>query len=147
MHLPPNAAILVADGRKMLFLRNKGDATHPNLVVESGEEQKNPADHEQGSDSPGRSVSHDGSRRSAMDEGDYHQKAEDRFAADAAAMLKERAMAKDFEALIVIAPPHTLGELRKHYHSAVSARIIGELDKDLTGHPVAYIESAIKAAE
>ena len=146
MQIPPNAAVLVADGRKMLFLRNKGDATYPNLVVEIAEEQKNPADHEQGSDSPGRSVSHDGSRRSAMDEGDYHQKAEDRFAADAADLLKGRAMARDFEALIVIAPPHMLGELRKHYHDSVRARIVGELDKDLTDFPIADIESAITAA-
>ncbi|GAA0315997.1 host attachment protein [Sphingomonas oligophenolica] len=145
MQIPHNAAVLVADGRKMLFLRNKGDATHPNLVVDMAEEQKNPADHEQRTDSPGHSA-HDGSRRSTMNEGDLHQRAEDRFAVDAAGLLKARALAKDFEALIVVAPPHTLGELRKHYHDSVSARIVGELDKDLTDFPIADIESAIKAA-
>jgi protein required for attachment to host cells len=146
MHLPHNTAVLVADGRKMLFLRNKGDDLYPNLVVEHAEEQKNPKDSDQKSDAPGVSYSSAGPGRSTMDEVDFHQLAEDRFAADAADLLKGRALARDFESLIVIAPPHTLGEMRKHYNSAVRALLVGELDKDLTGHPIADIESAIKAA-
>ncbi|MEO6216220.1 MAG: host attachment family protein [Sphingomonas sp.] len=146
MKLPHNAAVLVADGRKILFFRNEGDDMHPNLVVEHAEEQANPKDGDQKSDAPGRSFSSVGSGRSTMDEVDFHQQAEDRFAVDAANLLKRRALVNDFEALIVIAPPRTLGELRKHYHSSVSARITGEIHKDLTGHPTADIESAIKAA-
>ena len=146
MHLPRNAAVLVADGRKMLFLRNEGDDTYPSLVVEHAEEQANPKDSDQKSDAPGLSFSSVGSGRSTMDEVDFHQLGEDRFAVDAADLLKRRALANDFESLIVIAPPRTLGELRKHYHSEVSARIAGELDKDLTNHPIRDIESAIKAA-
>ena len=146
MHLPHNAAVLVADGGKMLFLRNEGDDAYPNLVVEHAEEQANPKDSDQKSDAPGLSFSSVGSGRSTMDEVDFHQQEEDRFAVDAADLLKRRALANDFESLIVIAPPRTLGELRKHYHGSVSARIIGEINKDLTGHPTADIESAIKAA-
>jgi len=147
MQIPHNAAVLVADGRKMLFLRNAGDDIYPNLVVEHAEEQANPKDSDQKSDAPGLSFSSVGSGRSTMDEVDFHQLEEDRFAADAADLLKRRALANDFESLIIIAPPRTLGELRKHYHSEVSARIAGELDKDLTSHPIADIESAIKAAQ
>jgi protein required for attachment to host cells len=36
--------------------------------------------------------------------------------------------------------------LRKHYHKEVSGRLIGELDKDLTGHPVDQIEKILAAA-
>ena len=147
MQIPHNAAVLVADGRKLLFLRNEGDDIYPNLVVEHAQEQANPKDSDQKSDAPGLSFSSVGSGRSTMDEVDFHQLEEDRFAADAADLLKRRALANDFESLIVIAPPRTLGELRKHYHSEVSARIAGELDKDLTNHPIPDIESAIKAAQ
>ena len=77
---------------------------------------------------------------------DAHQVEEDRFAANAADLLKRRALAHDYESLIVVAPPRTLGELRKHYHKEVSDRIIGELDKDLTGHPISDIEKALIAA-
>ena len=66
--------------------------------------------------------------------------------AEAAELLKKRALANEFESLIVVAPPKTLGELRKHYHKEVSRRLIGELDKDLTGHPVPDIEKALNAA-
>lgn len=146
MKLPHNAAVLVADGRKMLFLRNEGDDVHPNLVVEHAEEQSNPKDGDQKSDAPGVSYSSFGSGRNTVEETDFHQLAEDRFAVEATDLLKQRALSNDFESLIVIAPPRTLGELRKHYHSEVSARITGELDKDLTNHPIPEIESAIKAA-
>jgi len=146
MKIPHNAAVLVADGRKMLFLRNEGDEVHPNLVVEHAQEQSNPKDSEQKSDAPGLSYSSVGSGRSTMDEVDFHQQEEDRFAVDAANLLERRALANDFESLIIVAPPRTLGELRKHYHSEVSARIAGELSKDLTNHPIPEIESAIKAA-
>ena len=146
MKIPHNAAVLVADGRKMLFLRNEGDTVHPKLVVEHALEQANPKDSDQKTDAPGLSYSSVGSGRSTMDEVDFHQLEEDRFAAGAADLLKRRALSNDFESLIVIAPPRTLGALRKHYHSQVSARIAGELDKDLTNHPIPQIEAAIKAA-
>lgn len=146
MQVPANACVLVADGRKLLFFRNEGDAVHPNLVVETAEERINPADRDQKTDAAGRSSSPQGAAQSSMGEVDFHQQEEDRFAADAAAMLKARALAQDFEALIVVAPPKTLGELRKHYHKEVSGRLIAELDKDLTGHPVPEIEKALIAA-
>ena len=169
MQLPHNAAVLVADGRKMLFLRNEGDNVAPNLVVEHAEERANPADRDQKTDAAGGASStqmgsgapavaqngggHGGGSggafapsRGTMNETDFHQLEEDRFAAEAAALLKKRALVNDFEALIIIAPPRTLGELRKHYHVEVSKRLTGELGKDLTGHAIPDIEQAILAA-
>ena len=146
MHLPHNAVVLVADGRKMLFLRNEGDVEFPNLIVEHAREQDNPATRDQATDSAGRASSPQGAARSSVEPTDFHQLEEDRFAADAADFLKTRALKNDFESLIVIAPPKTLGELRKHYHKEVSNRLTGELDKDLTGHPIADIATALQAA-
>ena len=146
MQLPHKSFIVVADGRKMLFFRNEGDAMHPNLVVERVREQDNPETSEQGTDSPGRTFASNGAGRSAYEETDWHQLEEDRFAAETADLLKKRALRNDYDALFVIAPPKTLGELRKHYHKEVSGRLIGELDKDLTGHPVDQIEKILAAA-
>lgn len=146
MQIPANACVVVVDGRKMLFFRNEGDAAYPNLMVETAEELINPADRDQKTDRPGRTHSSVGPGRSSVQEVDFHQQEEDRFAADTADLLKKRALANDFEALIVVAPPRTLGELRKHYHKEVSQRLIGELDKDLTGHPVPDIEKALISA-
>ncbi len=159
MQMAHNAVVLVADGRKLLFLRNNGDATHPDLQVEAAQEHPNSADRDQASDAAGRASGGSGGAgfgsgpagaapgtRSSVADTDFHQLEEDRFAAEAADMLKRRALAHDFEQLIVVAPPRTLGALRKHYHGEVSKRIAGELAKDLTGHPVTDIEKALIAA-
>ena len=163
MQIPHDAFVLVADGRKMLFLRNEGDAVQPNLQVEAKQIHPNPKDSDQKRDASGTasstqsgpgapSVARNGSMhaqgggaqfapaRGTFEETDFHQLEEDRFAAETAEMLRKRALSNDFDKLIVVAPPKTLGELRKHYHKEVSSRVVGELDKDLTGHPVDQIE-------
>lgn len=147
MMLPNNTLVLVADGRKMLFLRNHGDETKINLQLEAHQEQKNPPTRDQGTDNPGRSFASTGTRRSAMAQTDFHQIEEDRFAAVAAQLLQTRALNHDFNALVVIAPPRTLGELRSHYHKEVESRIIQELHKDLTGFPIGEIEAALVKAD
>ena len=80
-----------------------------------------------------------------MQEVDFHQQQEDRFAARVADMLRQRALANEIESLIVVAPPKTLGEMRKHYHKEVEARLAGEIAKDLTNMPVPEIEKALQA--
>jgi protein required for attachment to host cells len=145
MQIETDALVMVLDGRKMLMLRNHGDATYPNLKVETVQERDNPADRDQGTDRPGRVQSSAGTARSAMQEVDFHQQEEDRFAADAAALLRERALANDYESLIVVAPANTLGELRKHYHKEVERRLSGELTKDLASHPISEIEKILLA--
>ena len=146
MQLPHDSVVLVADGRKMLFLRNEGDAEYPNLVVETAEEKANPATRDQATDRSGQASSSQGAARSSVEPTDFHQLEEDRFAAEAAELLKTRALRHEYESLVVVAPPKTLGELRKHYHVEVSNRLAGELDKDLTGHTIPDIEAALLKA-
>ena len=146
MQVAHNSVVVVADGRKMLFLRNEGDAVHLNLKVERAVEQENLSDGDQKTDHAGRSSSSVGGGQNSMQEVDFHQLEEDRFAAETADLLKKRALKNDFDSLIIIAPPRTLGELRKHYHKEVSQRLTGELDKDLTGHPIDQIEAILQAA-
>jgi len=157
MQIPHNAYVLVADGTKMLFFRNEGDADYPKLEVEAEREEENPKDSDQGTDSPGRTFSSAvgdprtggygatiGAGRSAYEDTDFHQLQEDRFAAEAAELLKERALRNDFDSLVVVAPPKTLGELRKHYHKEVEKRLAGEVAKDLTNLPVDQIERILQ---
>ena len=146
MQVPHNTFVVVADGQKMLFFRNEGDAEFLKLEVERKREQELPADRDLKTDSPGRTFdASGGAGRSAYEETDFHQLEEDRFAAETAEMLKNRALRNEFESLIIVAPPRTLGELRKHYHKEVEKRLTGEIAKDLTGHPVTEIEKIISA--
>ena len=159
MQIPNNGYVLVADGRKMLFFRNQGDEAYPNLEVVTATEQKNPKTSEQGTDKPGRGFTAGGAHRagnisslsganhrSAYSQTDFHTLEETRFAEDAADMLKQRALANEYESLLIVAPPSTLGDLRKHYHKEVEKRLVGEIAKDLTNHPVDQIEKIISEA-
>jgi protein required for attachment to host cells len=146
MQVPHNTFVVVADGQKMLFFRNEGDAEFLKLEVERKREHEVPADRDLGTDEPGRTFdASGGAGRSAYEETDFHQLEEDRFAAETAEMLKNRALRNDYESLIIVAPPKTLGELRRHYHKEVEKRLAGEIAKDLTGHPVPEIEKIISA--
>jgi len=143
MIIQHNALILVADGQKILFVRNHGDLENPVLIVEITGTHPGQSTHEQGSDQPGRAFASTGSGRSAMEQTDFHQIEKDRFASEAAGLLNRLAQAGDFEELIVIAPPRMLGELRKHYDKAVSSRLVAEIDKDLTKHTVQDITAIL----
>ena len=145
MQVPNGSFVVVADGKKMLFFRNEGDSEFLKLQVERKREQDNPPTREQKTDEAGRSFPSSGPGHHAYSETDFHQLEEDRFAAETAELLKKRALQNDFESLIVVAPPRTLGELRKHYHKEVEKRLSGEIAKDLTGHPVEQIEKIIAA--
>ena len=145
MQIDHDAMILVADGRKMLFFRNKGDAAYPNLEAEEVRQQDNPAHLDQASDRAGQSSS-TGAASGTMGENDFHELEEQRFAAKAADLLKRRALTQDYEKLIVVAPPSALGEMRKHYHKEVQSRLVGEIAKDLANHPVPEIERVIAAS-
>ena len=146
MQVPHNSFVVVADGKKMLFFRNEGDAEYPKLEVDRKRETADAYDRDQKTDTAGQAPSAPGGAGySSYQEADYHQLEENRFAAETAEMLRKRALRNEFESLIIVAPPKTLGELRKHYHKEVEKRLAGEVAKDLTGHPVAQIEKILQA--
>lgn len=137
------ALVLVADGKKYLLLRNSGTLQQPTLVFDGGGEIGNPPTSAQGSDSPGRAFGM-GAASSAMEQTDFHQLAEDRFAADIAAMLGRLAQAGDFDELVVVAPPKALAQLRDCFEGAVRGKIVAEVAKDLTKHPVGEIAAILQ---
>lgn len=143
MTIPHNTLVLVADGTKMLFLRNQGQGDAIELVTEAHKERADRKDSEMKSDAPGLTAQSGGHGRPAVEEADFHQLEEDRFAADAAGQLRQRALAGDFEALVLIAPPRTLGELRKHLHKEVESRIVMELPKEMTNRPLPDIAAML----
>jgi protein required for attachment to host cells len=146
MLIPHDALVLVADGRKFLLLRNIGDINQPNLVFEgSGEKESSPT-RMQGSDAPGRSATY-GMARTTVDQTDFHQLDEIEFARDVAELLNRLAEAEDFLKLIVVSPSRTLAELRRRLDQVAKGRIIAEVSKDLTNHPVAEIAEVLSRVD
>lgn len=143
MDIPHNAHVLVVDGRKFLLFKNEGSVGTPKLSTITYREQDSAATHDQGRDKPGTMHQSVGSARSGYEQTDFHQQDEDHLAAAAADMLKREVLAGRIEALIVLAPPRTLGELRKHYHGEVEKRMLGEIAKDVAGRPTDEIATVI----
>jgi protein required for attachment to host cells len=134
MILPHDTVVAVADGANLKLFRNKGTESHLDLVELY---HPNVAPTNPGSGSRHRSNSFNP---------DVHRKEEDSFAAASAEQLNHLLLDGSLERLLVIADPRTLGELRKHFHSAVRAKIIGELAKELTDHSVHDLVAAIRHA-
>ena len=146
VRIPHAALIVVGDGKRTIFLRNEGDATFLNLVVEQTLLNDNPATHLQGTDKPGRVFTRaGGTHRSSVEATDWHHLSKLRFAREVAgkidAWLNERAS----PAVVIVATTRTLTELRRHLSAAAKTAVIAEIAKDLTRHPVAEIERLLVA--
>ena len=137
--------VVVADGEKALFLRNVTDGENPNLEVIRKEEQDNPKDIDQSANRPGRVHQSANHGRSAYEDTDWHELAKDRFAADLADILYERAHKGKFDSIVLVAAPNVLGELRDQLHQEVTDKVVGEIPKTLTNHPIDEIEKIVKS--
>jgi protein required for attachment to host cells len=142
-NVPHDCLVLIADGEKALFLRNEGDARALHFVVERKKEQDNPPDREQSANRPGRMFDGTG-HKSKVDDTDWHELAKDRFADELADLLYTRAHKGDFDDLIIVADPSTLGTLRDALHQEVSGKVIAEIDKNLTNHSMQDIEKLVR---
>ncbi len=134
MKIPKGATIAVADGEALNLFRNSGEESELKLTALP--------EADVATENKGSGERHHSSSANPSDS----QINEDGFAAGIAALLNKRVLDGDIDSLIIVAAPRTLGELRKHYHKALSAVLVGEIPKDLTGHPLADVERAISAA-
>ncbi|MDB5724440.1 MAG: AtsE [Novosphingobium sp.] len=134
MKIPKGATVAVADGEKLNLYLNDGEESAPEL--------KALPDAAVSTENKGSGARHQSSSANPSDS----QQEEDSFAAGTAAMLNKRVLDGEIKSLIIVAAPRTLGELRKHYHKALSAVLVGEISKDLTGHSLADVQKALETA-
>jgi len=137
------AWVLVGDGRRALFFQNHGDAELLDLRVVETRIDENPPTHEQGTDRPGRSFTSFSPGRSAVQNTDWHELEEERFARAMADRINQAAESGELNAVVIVAPPRALGEIRKELSVKAQSKVVGELAKDLTRHPLKDIEKAL----
>ncbi len=145
LRIPHNAYVIVGDGRKALFLRNNGKGAALDLKTEQVFQNDNPPTREQGTSPPGRSFQSVGSSRSSVEQTDWHEIGEQRFARTVTDALEALARDRDVPGFVIIAPPRTLADLRQAFGADIKHRIIAEIDKDLTGHPIKDIAKHLTA--
>ncbi|WP_313452159.1 host attachment protein [Brevundimonas sp.] len=132
MKLSKGALVAVVDGEKLALFRNEGGVEIRLKAIE------NPPIEDRVSGSAG--------RRSSEANPDNDTQAEDGFAMGVAQVLNKWVVTNKIDELLVIAAPKTLGELRKHWHKDLQAKLAGEIAKDLTGHSTDQIAAAVEKA-
>ena len=144
MPLANNALVLVTDGRKTLFFRNHGDENQIDLRTEAFDQRDEAGfNRELATDGPGVSFQSVGYGHSTYEETDFKQLEEDRWAHAAAEEVNRRALANGYDALVVIAPPKTLGVIRKKLHKEAARRLVCEIPKEMTKRPIPDVEALI----
>lgn len=136
MKLPKNAHVALVDGENFTVMRNGGAPFEPRL------ENAERPDLNATNFSAG--VRHQDDL--GQMKGTSTQLDELAHGAAAAEWLNAKAIAGEMDDVLIIADPKTLGEMRKHYHSELEKRLVGEIDKTLTGESTDRIEKAIEAA-
>ena len=134
MQYPHGTTIAVTDGQKLRVFRNSGNEQHLRLV-----ELPQPDVH---AHSMGATRAH---HSGAANPSERHVE-EDSYAAAAAAWLNSQVLSGDIEQLYVVAPPRTLGELRRHYHQKLRDRLLGELGKEHTHDTTEFLHEALVRA-
>ena len=129
MLIPHKALIVVADGTRARFFRNMGRETKIQL---SAEGELKPAH-----------LLNEGPARKRPKESSHQEMDEATFAKQLAQELFRRVQSRDFEVLILIADPQTLGEIRPSLHKEVQSRLISEIAKTLTKASIADIQKAL----
>jgi protein required for attachment to host cells len=132
--LPQDTVVAVTDGEKLDLYRNTGTGTELSLAAMPDinvNDESSASGNRHGSTS--------------ANPGD-NQMSEDGFSAGVAEYLNKQVLEGSIAHLVVISAPRSLGELRRHYHKFLSAKLLLEIPKDLTGHAVADVEKAVLAA-
>ena len=128
--IPHRALIVVADGAGARYFRNSGNESKIELSDDGGLKPKR--------------LSDDGPAGKNPPERSSHETDEATFAKQLANELYRRAQARDFEALVLIADPQTLGQIRSLLHKEVQTRLVSEIAKTLTKASITDIQGALK---
>lgn len=135
--------VLVADGRKALFLANEGDATQPKFEIRKVLSHDDPPSRALGTDAPGRSFSRAGPGRSAIEAADLHALSEARFLKDVATKLNHAAAVGLARHIVIVAPARALAVLRGALEAAARAIVVAEFDKELVNFPAPEIQAHV----
>ncbi len=123
--------ILVADGaRARIFVKK-----HKKLNNALGQDfvGENLLDSEIGTDKPGRGYeSSNPTRHAYQPRTDWHQYQKELFAKELCSILEKSNENAEFDELIIISPPKTLGDIRGHLNKHIFPKITAEIPKDVS---------------
>lgn len=141
MRLAKGTWVLVLDGAKSLILEVAGEG--PALEVRRKDANEAPDNRGEATADATPGVVHGDGPAPRSDSDTSHTASEHGFAEAMAETLYKAAHRGEFEAIVLVAPPKILGTLRQSLHKEVLDRVVGEVPKTLTGHPVDQIAKIV----
>ena len=137
--------ILVADGARARILESHGWGTGLTPVPGQARHIENPASRDQTSDRPGRTQESANAARHAIEPRiDWHRYEKHLFATELAGIVNRASQENVFDRLVIVAPPHTLGDLRAKLDKNARRMVAAELDKDLTAMPLDELQAHLE---
>ena len=127
--VPQNALIVIADGAHASFFRN---VAKTGIKLEKADLSASEGEHQ--------------GARPLPTETSPREKGEATFANNLANDLYRHVHKGGIDAIIIVADPQTLGQIRPSLHPEVKSRIKGELHKTLTKSSVAEIQEILTNA-
>lgn len=124
--------IVIADGARARILANDGPGTGLRNAMAADFVADNRKSRDIASDRPGRSSGSGGDRHAMDPRTDMHRHEKRLFAKELAEVIGDACQRGDFGALVLVAPPATLGDLRRELGKPALASVKAELAKDLT---------------
>lgn len=122
--------VLVADGAQARIFVNLGPNRGLTVLAGGTFSADSAPSGDLDADRPGRSFDSGGDGRHAMEpHTDPHRHAKDQFARELTDYLAQQA--DQFDRLVLVAAPVTLGDIRAHLSASVGGKVIGAVDKDL----------------
>lgn len=129
--IPANTLVMVADGTGARLFRNAGTDFRLSLQQDAVLE---PTDLDE--EGPSGVMPPESDTR--IDEAT--------FAKQLAHRLNEGALRQEYDHVVLVADPRTLGQMRPLLHKEVGQRMVAEVSKTLTRSPLADIERALSAS-
>ncbi len=127
--IPQHALVVVADGGKAILLRNTGTGGDLALSEERRLTLKD--------------FVNDGPSGAGLEDQSPHDTGEATFAKQLAKTLDKMFDQNAFKSIVLIADPHTLGQLRDALHKNVDKAVAFTLSKDYTNHSLKQITEAL----
>ncbi len=134
---PKRTWVLIADASRARILEQIGNDASLHEVAGTRIEVHIPPARDIVSDKQGTTMISGGATRHAYTpHTDPHREAKRRFLTSLAARLDQSLAANAFDALVLVAPPQALGDLRAAMSEHLAGRVSREIAKDLTKVPV-----------
>ncbi|MCW8836863.1 MAG: host attachment protein [Rhodospirillales bacterium] len=143
--MPSNKTwLLVTDGARARIFLNEGRGKGLVRAFDNDFAASHAPSRDISADRPGRHAQPGGGKHGVAPRADAHKLEKEKFLKDMAGVLDEGAGSGKFASVVLVAPPESLGILRRESSKRVTGAVTKEVNKDLTHLSDAELQAHLK---